>query len=233
MQKALLLLEAVAEIGSGATAKQIAAHTRIPPATAYRLLNLLVADGYLVRIADLSGFALGLRTRQLAGAAEDVDPRANNSAVLGELRSRVRYGIFLATFENDRVQFTDRDPDHELAGETAIGQYPHASALGKLLLAGRPHLAVADLRRVTTHTTVDAPALRRELDAVREHGVAYEVDETRPGRSAVAVAVYDDGPLIAGGLAAIGRTGHLPVADAALVELLREYARRVTVRVAA
>ena len=54
VQRALALLESAARLGSGATAKDIAALADIPPATAYRLLNILVADGYLVRIADLS-----------------------------------------------------------------------------------------------------------------------------------------------------------------------------------
>ena len=63
------MLEAVAHLGAGATAKQIAAHAQVPPATAYRMLNFLVADGFLVRVPDLSGFALGRRTSELAYAS--------------------------------------------------------------------------------------------------------------------------------------------------------------------
>ena len=87
VQRALALLEAVATLGAGASARDVAALTRIPPATAYRLLNLLVADGYLVRVEDLSGFALGLRTRELAGAALAPVPVLDPGPVLEELRS--------------------------------------------------------------------------------------------------------------------------------------------------
>ena len=225
VQKALALLEAVAELGSGAAAKDIAAHTGIAPATAYRLLNLLVADGYLVRLADLSGFALGIRTRQLATAAEpDSEDRAQ---ILGELRDQVRYGIFLTAYTETGLRFTDRDPDHELGGESTITTHLHASAVGKLLLADRRELVVAPLRRLTAHTVTDPVALAEELDVVGALGTAREVDETRIGRSAVAVAVRSGGPQIAGALTAIGRTGRLAVDDPGLVDLLRTYAQRL------
>lgn len=229
VQRALVLLEAVARLGSGATAQEISRLSGIPPATAYRLLNLLVADGYLVRIADLSGFALGRRTRELAGAGP---PEAAGfrpaHEVVEELRARVRFGIFVASYDGDRVRFVDRDPDHELTREDAIRTHLHASAVGKLLLAQRPQLAPAALRPLTARTITEPDALAAELDSIRVSGVAREVDEIRVGRSAVAVPVRD-GSVIVGCLVAIGKTGRLGVADAGLADLLRSYADRAAV----
>ncbi len=71
VQRALALLEAAAQLGSGASAKEIAALAGIPQATAYRLLNLLVADGYLVRVADLSGFTLDAAPANWPGPQTD------------------------------------------------------------------------------------------------------------------------------------------------------------------
>ena len=232
VQKALALLEAVAQLGSGATARDIAAHTGIPQATAYRLLNLLTADGYLVRIADLSGFALGRRTRQLAGADTAPDP-VDHHAVLEELREQVRFGIHLASFAGGRVRLVDRDPDHELSGENTIAAHLHASAIGKVLLASRPELVPPGLRRVTSSTITDFAALQAELDAVRHTGSAREVDEVRVGRSAVAVPVHDAQNAVTGCLAAIGKTGRLAVDDPELTDLLRSCAARVGGRVPA
>jgi DNA-binding IclR family transcriptional regulator len=231
VQKALVLLEAVAQLGSGATARDISRLSGVPPATAYRLLNLLVADGYLVRISDLSGFALGRRTRELAGAADRADADADLPllpAVLTELRARVRFGIFVASYAQDRVRLVDRDPDHELSREAAIRTHLHASAIGKLLLAQRPRLASAALRPLTARTITEPAALAAELDAVRATGVAREVDEVRIGRSALAVPVRDADSIVVGCLVAIGRTGRLGVEDAGLVELLRGYAQLVS-----
>ncbi|WP_043778813.1 IclR family transcriptional regulator [Rhodococcus sp. JVH1] len=231
VQKALALLEAVAQLGSGATARDIAAHAGIPQATAYRLLNLLTADGYLVRIADLSGFALGRRTRQLAGA--EAPDSVDHHAVLEELREQVRFGVHLASFAGGRVRLIDRDPDHELSGENTIAAHLHASAIGKILLASRPDLVPPSLRRVTSRTITDIAALQGELDAVRHTGSAREVDEVRVGRSAVAVPVHDAQNAVVGCLAAIGKTGRLAVDDPELTDLLRSCAARVSGRVPA
>ncbi|HKS47065.1 MAG TPA: helix-turn-helix domain-containing protein, partial [Amycolatopsis sp.] len=61
VRNALAVLEEVVAAGPGVTAKEISAALKLPPATTYRLLNLLVAKGYLVRLPDLRGFALGRR----------------------------------------------------------------------------------------------------------------------------------------------------------------------------
>ncbi|MEV6278539.1 helix-turn-helix domain-containing protein [Nocardia sp. NPDC051832] len=224
VQKALALLEAVAQLGPGATAKSIAAQTGIAPATAYRLLNLLVADGYLVRIEDLSGFALGRRTRELAGTPE---PPADRHRVLDELRTRLRFGIHLAAFTGHRIRLIDKDPDHELGGEHLLTTHPHASAIGKLLLAGHPELTTPALRRVTAFTITSPSALAAELHRVTRARFATEVDECRVGRSAIAVPVQTPDGTVTGALAAIGKTGRLAVHDPDLIDLLRTSAARL------
>jgi DNA-binding IclR family transcriptional regulator len=226
VRKALTLLEAVAQLGPGATARDISRESGIPPTTAYRLLNLLVADGYLVRIADLSGFALGRRTRELAGAVSEPAAFRPVGAVVEELRARVRFGIFVASYADGRIRLVDRDPDHELTSEGTIRTHLHASAIGKLLLAQRPELAPAPLRAVTARTITRPDALTAELTTIRASDVAREVDELRWGRSAVAVPVRDRSRAVIGCLVAIGRTGRIGVDDAGLARLLRRYAER-------
>ena len=72
VQSALQVLEQVARAGVGVTAKEIAEHLSMPSATTYRLLNLLVADGYVVRLPDLSSFSLGPRMGVLIVHADRV-----------------------------------------------------------------------------------------------------------------------------------------------------------------
>jgi DNA-binding IclR family transcriptional regulator len=235
-QKALVLLEAVARLGSGATARDISSLSGIPPATAYRLLNLLVADGFLVRVSDLSGFALGRRTRELAGAVGGVAPEdfREAHAVVEQLRSRVRFGIFVASYADDRIRLVDRDPDHELAGENVIRTHLHASAIGKLLLSHRPELGLpTPLRQLTGRTIVEPDVLAVELGRIRESGVAHEVDEFKVGRSALAVPLRDNRMTVIGCIAAIGRTGRVRSDDEDLAELLHAYAERIVAEIMA
>ncbi|MDT7644069.1 MAG: hypothetical protein QOC75_1069, partial [Pseudonocardiales bacterium] len=66
VRNALAALAEVVSAGPGVTASEISAALRLPRATTYRLLNLLVAEEYLVRLPDLRGFALGARAGRLA-----------------------------------------------------------------------------------------------------------------------------------------------------------------------
>jgi len=71
VRNAFAVLEEVARCGAGVTGTQVARNLRMPKATAYRLLNMLVEDEYLVRVPDLSGFALGRKVAWLIALAED------------------------------------------------------------------------------------------------------------------------------------------------------------------
>ena len=228
VQRGLQLLEAVATLGPGATARQLAAHTRIPRATAYRLLNLLVADGYLVRIADLSGFALGIRTQHLA-RPRDLHPGDRNAEVLADVRRSVRCGVFLAAYVENTVDFIDSDPDHDPLGADMMTQNPHACAVGKVMMARSDLLGDVVLRRLTPHTITDQQTLREHLRRVRSAELATEADEAQLGRSALAIPVRSSSGHIAGALVVVGRTGRLRIGDAALIDMLRDRARELRV----
>ena len=98
IQTALTVLEAVAEIGAGATAREISAVLGVPRATTYRLLNLLVQDEYLVRTPDLSGFALGAKVVHLAAAAAPVRLPTAARGLISTARATVRGGVHIVMY---------------------------------------------------------------------------------------------------------------------------------------
>ncbi|MFD0482824.1 helix-turn-helix domain-containing protein [Kineococcus sp. GCM10028916] len=108
---AVHLLEAVAHAGPGVSAAELAAATGIPRATAYRLLNLLVAEELLVRMPDLSGFALGARVGALVDAAAPVRLVSAVREELRHLRSGVRAAVHLLVVRGGLVRVADADPD--------------------------------------------------------------------------------------------------------------------------
>ncbi|MBY4036100.1 helix-turn-helix domain-containing protein [Rhodococcus fascians] len=221
VQKALAMLEAVAYLGAGATAKQIAAHTHVPPATAYRMLNFLVADGFLVRVPDLSGFALGRRTSELAYAATGSDPVRTVADVLGDMRERTRHGLYVVTIRGGTVRMVDVDPDHEVVSAPTIMRNPHAHAVGKLMLAFTPR-AVDNLklRAVTAHTLVDELSLHSDLARILATGVSFENEESRIGRAALAVPVRTRNSDVVGALCLQGIAGRVDPTNSALLEFL-------------
>jgi DNA-binding IclR family transcriptional regulator len=91
-----------------------------------------------------------------------------------------------------------------------VGEHlpPHATALGKVLLAAEPDLAAAIRHShpapLTHRTLVDRAALTRALTEVRRNGWAGEVEEFERGQAAIAAPIRARGGLVVG---AIGITG--------------------------
>ncbi len=229
VRSALAVLEEVVAAGPGVTAKEISAALKLPQATTYRLLNLLVAEEYLVRLPDLRGFALGRRAARLALPVPSAPPTAAR-AVVEHLRSRVRWGVHLASFATGQVVVVDPDPDHPPSDDAVLARYPHASAAGKLLLAEQPdwRALARDLRRLTEHTVAGASDLDRQLDVVARTALARQCGELRPDRGCLAVPVRSpgDGTLVAG-LALCGPADRVAEPNEDLVALLREHADRL------
>lgn len=196
VQSALRVLEEVARAGVGVTAKEVAENLSMPSATAYRLLNLLVADGYIVRLPDLSGFSLGHRMGVLIDAA--VAPTVCTAAreVLAELRLSVRFGVHLYYFTNTAVRAADLDSEFPPpVDEAELNRNLHRSAVGRLLLAEKQDLA--GLAPVSEE-------LLARLDDVRQQGFATQTGELREDCACIAVPVRAP----SGGLvAALGMSG--------------------------
>lgn len=131
---ALELLEAVARAGPGVTAAELSAATGVPRATAYRVLNLLVAEELVVRLPGLSGFALGRRVAGLVDAAAPVRLPTSARAELARLRAGVRAAVHLVLVRGEVLRCADADPDAGLALEerTFTALLP-AGAAGRVL----------------------------------------------------------------------------------------------------
>jgi DNA-binding IclR family transcriptional regulator len=219
VQSALRVLEEVARAGVGVTAKEIAENLSMPSATAYRLLNLLVADGYIVRLPDLSGFSLGHRMGVLIDAA--VAPTVCTAAreVLAELRLSVRFGVHLFYFTNTAVRAADLDSEFPPpVDEGVLNKNLHASAVGRLLLAEKQDLD--GLVRVSDD-------LLRRLEAVREKGFATQTAELRADSACVAVPVRAPAGALVAALAMSGRADQ-DLLLAKQVPALTDYAARLS-----
>ncbi|AVH23611.1 IclR family transcriptional regulator [Nocardia cyriacigeorgica] len=217
VSNSLRILEVVATLGLGVTAKEIAAALHLPAATAYRLLNALVAEEYLVRTSDLRGFGLGARLDGLiSAAARPIMPFAARAAI-EELRSSVRFGVHVMGFRAGTVHVIDADPDHPVRAERELVRYPHASAAGKLLLAHDPAALDAlpsRLPRLTPATVTDHATLHAQLEAVRRAGVATQIDELEPELSCAALPISDAEGRVRGALCLAGTSARAQVIQA-------------------
>lgn len=229
VRSALAVLEEVVAAGPGVSAKEISAALKMPQATTYRLLNLLVGEEYLVRLPDLKGFALGRRAARLALPVTLTPPTAAR-AVVDHLRGLVRWGVHLASLGSGQVMLVDPDPDHPPSDAALLARYPQVSALGRLLLADQPdwRALVRDLRTFTEHTVSSTGELAVRIEEVAREGLARQCGELRADRGCLAVPVRapGDGRLVAG-LALSGPAHRVADPNEELVALLREHAERL------
>lgn len=211
VSNSIAIIEVVAECGVGVTAKEIADRLGMASATAYRLINALVADEYLVRTADLRGFGLGVRLRGLAEAMNAPAVTGAARQCLAEFRESTRFAVHLMNFRPDTVQVVSEDPDHPVQGERELVRHLHASAAGKLLLSTRTQwrAIVPDPARITSHTHVEHAVLAEEIQSIRESGYARAVNELVPGLACLAYPIYNETGTVKGALCIAGPSGRV------------------------
>lgn len=189
----LRILEIVARYGTGTTAKEVTDALQMPQATAYRVLNSLVADEYLARTSDLRGFALGHAISGLITAATPPIVPTAARTVIEEFRRGNRFAVHLIMFRNASLRIADEDPDYPLHSVFEMLRYPHASAAGKLMLAVLGNLASpppkAPLMKLTQHTITDSGLLEEQLAEIRLKGEASEINELEQGSASLALPV--------------------------------------------
>ncbi|MEB3370121.1 IclR family transcriptional regulator [Saccharopolyspora mangrovi] len=208
VSRSLDILEVVATRGMGVTAQEIAAALHMPAATAYRLLNSLVAQEYLVRTSDLRGFALGARLDELI--ASTAEPQVSTAArrELDQLRNATRFAVHLISYRKVSLRVLDEDPDHPVHAERELVRYLHASAAGKLILADRDRwqdiLPATPLQRLTPTTVTNLALLENELHRIRRQRFAVQVNQLHLGCACLAIPVRGTDGMTAGALCIAG-----------------------------
>ena len=172
------------------TAQEIARALDVSAPTAYRLLNLLVGEEYLVRLPDLSGFALGRRAMEFVGTAASAAPQIPRRArsLIARLRSSTRWGVHLITYANGHLHVVDPDPDHPPHDEVFLERHMQRCAVGRLLLSDA---AAADTPRTGDPQT-------------RHPRYAIQVGELERHLGCVAIAVRDEGGVLIAAIAIAG-----------------------------
>lgn len=160
---ALAVLEEVARGGPTLSANRIAQLLGMPRTSAYRLINSLTSDEYLLRHPTLDGFVLGVRVVELAHliAPRNADPIPE---ILAALRERTGEAIHFVRYSGGRVMVVDEDPDLPLLSIDRTRRQLGATAIGRLLIAAFPPL----------EATADPRAAKVVADSARASGISIE-----------------------------------------------------------
>jgi IclR family acetate operon transcriptional repressor len=213
---------------------ELAAALDIHPRTARRLLDRLVAEGYVAAADDAPRprYAATLKVLRLVGPALAGSDLVRVAApFVAEVASRSGHVAHLSVpHEHGAVRVA---VDGE--GIAAVGDVVplHSTATGKALAAHRPadveRLRRVRLERRTPHTIVDPVDLLVELSAVRERGYALDDREYASDLRCAAAAVFDSAATAVAAIGVSARSRSLPSRRLSGVgELVAQHARAMT-----
>lgn len=209
LDRALNLLELLADAGGAMRLAELEKATGLPLPTIHRLIRSLAHNGY-VRQEASRRYTLGPRLIRLG---ETASRALGSSAVpyLAELVAEIGETANMAVLEGDAIVYVAQVPSgHSMRMFTEVGRRvpTHCTGVGKAILSqlrDAEVLALLDrtgMQAMTPRTHTDPAALLGELGDVREQGWAVDDAEQEIGVRCVAV------PLIgAPALAAISVSG--------------------------
>jgi len=195
VQRALRLVEAVADLDERAQAKQLARSLGLSLSTTYHLLRTLTFEGYLERRDD-GRYLLGPELTRVARAGVAHAELARLRPILSGIRRQLRTSIYLARYTDGEIRIVDvaidqRGPQVDLW--VGLHDSAHATALGKCILAQLPAAEREDyvsrhpLPSLTPHTITDRRALLGTL--ARKPTSVTDDGEYFPGLWCLAVPV--------------------------------------------
>jgi IclR family acetate operon transcriptional repressor len=239
VERALSILEAVAERSAGMTNSEISRRLSIPKSSASYILRTLEQRGYLQRERGTGRYRLGLKVLALnRGVDAGIDIKQMALPVLERLVERSNLTAHLAVLDRGEAVYIEKvDSPGFIKMDTWVGKRMeiHSTGVGKVLVAGLAKaeleaiLKARGLKKITPRTITSAAALFRELEKVRERGYAVDDEENSLGARCVAAPVMDaTGRVIAaigvsGTINQIGRTSIPKIA-----EMARDAARKIS-----
>jgi DNA-binding IclR family transcriptional regulator len=198
--RSFAVLEHVASARMPVDVLDIIASLKLPKATAYRLVDWFVTQGYLSREPGRRRLIVGPKLTNLAFGALSSSMRHDTPhVVLQRLVHTLNETCNIGTLLNGEVIYLDRvEAEHwPLRLHYTIGsRVPlHCSAIGKLFLAlaasprRRRLLQSLELRPFTESTITDGARLEAELRQIRKEQVSFDREEYLVGVVCMAVPV--------------------------------------------
>jgi DNA-binding IclR family transcriptional regulator len=243
-QRALEILEAVAQAKRPVAGNEIMASVKLPKPTVYRTCTLLESMGMVQREADSKKLTVGPRLCALALEVMLSSPnRGPIRAILQSLASTTGETCTFTILDGNEIVVVDRVESAEpLRIQLHAGsRIPlHCSASGKLFLSLIPRalsrrlIESAPLKRMTPNTTVDPGLLHEELRRIRKERLSRDNQEFSTGLIAIAVPVTGKGGRICGTVSVNAPATRMTLAAAEIhVPALRRAARTIAEIVAA
>lgn len=208
VDRALCILEALADNAEPITLSDLSAKVGLNISTVHRLLATMAEHDFVQQEPETNCYKLGLKVFKIGNAAlYDLDLRALARPFLRELVRLCNETVNLVVLDGQEVVYIDQVESSNIVKMIARigGRGPaHATAAGKMLMAGLPArelerlLQDLPLPRLTDKTIASIPELLQELDIIRQAGYSLDLGGTEEHVNCVAAPVFNhEGRVIA------------------------------------
>ncbi|MGM0651967.1 MAG: IclR family transcriptional regulator [Bacillota bacterium] len=203
LERALNILEVMAEISEPVTVTELANKVNLKTSTAHRLLTTLLYRGYVEQDKGSTRYRLGLKILEIANAVTSFsDIRSVARPYLEELVARCNETSNLTVLDENEIVYIDQIESHNYIIVKMFAQVGnrgpvHCTASGKALLAYLPEekldqvLSVIDYKQYTSETITDPELLKKELIRVRKDQYAVDWGEMEENVRCIAAPIFD------------------------------------------
>ncbi len=239
VERALAMLEAVAQEADGMSNAEISRKLNIPKSSASYILRTLEAQNYVTRDVESGKYRVGLKILSLSrGALSGLDVRGVALPIMRHLTQQTALTCHLAILDGpDAVYIEKVEPEGFIRMDTWVGRRMrvHATSVGKALVAHIPQdrleqiLSKTGMEKRTSKTLTTLPRLLKELEKVRAQGYAIDDEENNLGARCLGAPVFNDRGFIEASLGLSGTTQQVsPQTMPRILEALKDAARHIS-----
>jgi IclR family transcriptional regulator, acetate operon repressor len=241
VERALAMLEAVAQEPDGLSNAEISRKLQIPKSSASYILRTLERQAYLNRDAETGKYRVGLKILSLSrGALSGLDVREVALPIMRHLMEKTNLTCHLAILDGpDAVYIEKVEPQGFIKMDTWVGRRMrvHATSVGKALVAHIPPeklekiLASAGMEKRTAKTITTLSRLHKELERVRVQGYAVDDEENNIGARCLGAPVFNQSGVIEASVGLSVTTNQVnPQTIPRIVEQLKDAARHISMQ---
>lgn len=188
VERALNVLEIVAQERDGVTVSEISERLGLNISTCHHLITTLVKKGFVTHLGRVKGYSLGPRLGELVQISEgERDPDVLLAEELKALGLRLGHGVQFAVLRDTslmtKLSFPGRDDGVVEADEVEKMSALHATATGKAILAWIPDtelvriISANGLTSYTSKTITSLSGLVEDLRLVRRRKFSIDDQE--------------------------------------------------------
>ncbi len=229
--RAFGIMEEIARHRDGIGLAELSKRVGLHNSTTFHLVKTMVSLGYVRQLKDSKRYRIGRPLFALAASAlDEVEMTSLASPILATLSHETGEGTQFSVRSGDAVVVLARTSGQgafQLTDRVGGIRPAHCTAIGKIMLSAltgeqfERFLARADLKANTPKSIVRAGELRREIEKVRQAGLAIDDGEYDIELRCVAMPVRDFSAQIIGAIGLSGPVWRLSH------ETLQKYARSV------